>query len=82
MGADIYLLLLFATLFVFSLVGLGLALLIPRSDAQDRPTVVRRTEPAAAVIVRAPCCRYRTQTGRREHSYDFVEGHRNRIKKI
>jgi hypothetical protein len=82
MDADFYLLLLFATLFVFSLVGLGLALLVPGSDAPDRPAAVRRTEPAAALMVRAPCCRYRTQTARREHSYDLAEGQRNRMKKI
>jgi hypothetical protein len=82
MAADFYLLLLFAVLFIFSIIGLGLSLLVPENDAPDQPSVARRTEPAVAVAVRAPCCRYRTQTGRRGHFADAPAGHRNRVQKI
>lgn len=82
MVADFYLLLLFVVLFIFSIIGVGLSLLIPENDAPDRPPAGRRIEPAAAVVVRAPSCLYRAQTGRREHFADAQGGHRNRMRKI
>lgn len=82
MGADFYLLLLFAVLFTFFIIGLELSLLDSENDTSDQPFVARRTEPAVAVVVRAPCCRYRTQTGRRGHFAGTPGGHRNRVEKI
>jgi hypothetical protein len=82
MDANLYLLLFFAAMIVLSLVGLGLSFLIPGDDVPDRPSVVRRTEPAATVVVMAPSCRYRAHTGRREHFPDAAGGQRSRMNKI
>lgn len=83
MDANIYLLLFFAALFVLSLVGVGLTLLIPEREASGRPAVVRRIEPAAEFAVRASCCRYRVETDWRDHFYNEVaHGHRNRMRRI
>jgi hypothetical protein len=82
MDTNYYLLFLFIAMIVFSLIGLGLSFLIPDDDATDRPSVVRRAEPAATLLARAPSCRYRAQTGRRGHFPDAAVGQRSRMKKI
>ncbi|CAB3776865.1 hypothetical protein LMG28614_00300 [Paraburkholderia ultramafica] len=81
MDANLYLLLFFVAMIVLSLVGLGLSFLIPGDDVADRPSVVRRSEPAATVVVRAPSCRYRVHAGRREHFPDAAGGQRSRMNK-
>jgi hypothetical protein len=83
MDANLYLLLFFVAMIVLCLVGLGLSFLIPADDDTDPPSVVRRMEPAATtVVVRAPSCRYRAHTGRREHFPDAAGGQRSRMNKI
>lgn len=82
MDAYLYLLLFFAAMIVFSLVGLWLSLLIPADDVPGLPPVARRNEPVAPVAVRAPCCRYREHAGRREHFPDAAGGQRSRLNKI
>lgn len=82
MDANFYLLLFFAAMIVFFLLGLGLSLLIPGDDVAEQPPVVRRNEPAAPVAIRAPSCRYREHSGRREHFPDAAGVQRSRLKKI
>ncbi|MBK3786622.1 hypothetical protein IQ288_19795 [Burkholderia sp. R-69980] len=82
MDANFYWLLFLVELLVLFLVGLGLALLIPEKDVPDRSTVVRRAESVAVVVVSAPSCAHRGQTGRREHFPGAARGQRSRMKRI
>lgn len=82
MDANFHLLLFFCAMLVLSMVGLGLTVLLPDDVNPNQLSVVRRDEWATPVTVNAPSCRYRGQTGRREHLIYGAGMQRGRLNKI
>ena len=82
MDANFYLLLFFCAMFVLSMIGLGLTLLLPEDDTPNQLPVVRRHERTTPAMGNVPSCRYRGQTGRRDHFSDGAGVQRSRLNKI